>query len=216
MTEQFVTYFGYGSLVNRDTRPQNEQAYPARLYGWRRVWGHRVVRDDAILARSNRSCCSLSVEKCAEKPRENSNQSINSNVRCKDYIDGVVVTIPIVELAALDQREDGYDRLKVPASDFDLPDSCVAQHIHMYVSDATHSGRSNRQYPILQSYIDCVLAGYCAVFEQTGMQQFVESTIGWDGIIENERNNPRYPRAVQLPNSQLVLFDSVINNHRSN
>jgi len=167
MTEQFVTYFGYGSLVNRNTRPPNEQAHPARLYGWKRVWGHRVDRIDTTNASSsgaNRACCSLSVEKCAENPPENSNQSINSDVRCDEYIDGVVVTIPLVDLAALDQREDGYDRLQVPAGDFELPDSCVDEHIHMYVSDTTHSGRSNRQYPILQSYIDCVLAGYCAVF----------------------------------------------------
>jgi len=215
MAEQIVTYFGYGSLVNRDTRPANEQALPARLYGWRRVWGHRVQPADAALSGSHRSCCSLSVEKCDENPDEYSKVSTDAKTRCSQFIDGVVVNIPLAELPALDQREYGYDRLRVPAGEFDLPHNCAAKHIHVYVSNMTHSGRSNIQYPILQSYIDCVLAGYCAVFNQKGMQQFVESTVGWGGVIENERHDPRYPRAVQLPDSQLALFDSVVKNHRS-
>ena len=229
MTEPFVTYFGYGSLVNRDTRPANEQAYRARLYGWKRVWGHRVHTTDSSLSGPLGSCCSLSleknlkkgVEKCVETPDINSNQLVSSTAssdiaRTNNYIDGVIVTIPLADLPSLDRREYGYDRVQISADDFDLPQSCAAQHIHVYVSDRSHSGRSNTQYPILQSYIDCVLAGYCAVFELTGMQQFVESTLGWDGVIENERNNPRYPRAVQLPDSQLALFDSIITKYRSN
>ncbi len=216
MAEQFVTYFGYGSLVNRDTRPAHEQAFPARLYGWRRVWGHRVRTVAAPSSDERGSCCSLSIEKCTVNPIKNDTHSNNSKTRSSAYIDGVIVNIPLADLPALDNRELGYDRLQIPAIEFDLPPSCVAKHIHVYVSDMTHSGRSNIQYPILQSYIDCVLAGYCAVFEQSGMQQFVESTLGWDGVIENERCNPRYPRAVQLPDSQLALFDDVVNKHRSN
>ncbi len=216
MTEQFVTYFGYGSLVNRNTRPATEQAFPARLYGWRRVWGHRVHTTNEASSDSRQSCCSLSVEKCTVKSEAYSTQSTGSNVKYNGFIDGVVVNIPLDDLPALDRRESGYDRLQIPASDFDLPSSCIARHIYLYVSDLTHSGRSNKQYPILQSYIDCVLAGYCAVFKQAGVQQFVETTVGWDGVIEDERRNPRYPRAVQLPDSQLALFDSVVNNHRSN
>jgi len=217
MTEQFVTYFGYGSLVNRNTRPAEEQAHPARLYGWRRVWGHRVHATDEVLTDSRGSCCSLSVEKCPEPPDLSDLQSADL---CTDnaqtaYIDGVIVTIPLTELPALDRREDGYDRIQLPVSDFDVPGTCAAESIHMYVSDVTHSGRSNTQYPILQSYIDCVLAGYCAVFDHSGMEHFIASTQGWDGVIDNERDNPRYPRAVPLPESQLALFDSIVNRHRS-
>jgi len=203
MAEQFVTYFGYGSLVNRNTRPVNEQAQPARLYGWQRVWGHRVQAVENGSQGARGSCCSLSIEK----------HRIESDN--PDFIDGVVVNIPLADLPTLDQREAGYDRLQLSADDFDLPESCTASHIHVYVSSATHAGRSNLQYPVLQSYVDCVLAGYCAVFEQNGMQHFVESTVGWDGVIENERDKPRYPRAVQLTESQLALFDSVVNKYRS-
>jgi len=201
MTEQFITYFGYGSLVNRDTRPLDEQAHPARLLGWQRVWGHRVNSSDLALQTSRQSCCSLSIDLLATSTSA--------------YIDGVVVTIPLADLPILDKREAGYERLALPASDFQLPADCTAAHIHVYKSDTSHEGRSDAQFPILQSYIDCVLAGYCAVFGQDGMQQFVTSTAGWDGVIENDRVKPRYPRAVTLPASQLSLFDRVVNRHRS-
>lgn len=227
MTEQFITYFGYGSLVNRETRPASEQAFPARLYGWRRVWGHRVHTSDETVSDSARFCCSLSVEKSVEKSIEKSvdkgaaqsdaniGPTRETQIENSDFIDGVVVRIPLSDLPILDAREAGYDRLKVPASDFELPGNCTDEHIHVYVSDTSHSGHSNEHYPILQSYIDCVLAGYCAVFEHAGMQHFVDSTVGWDGVILNERGNPLYPRAVQLPESQLALFDSVVDKYRS-
>lgn len=221
MTEQFVTYFGYGSLVNRYTRPAHEVAFPARLYGWKRVWGHRVNASVQTLSDSIRTCCSLSivkcdVVKCDEKHDKSHSNPANTNVSNDQYIDGVIVNIPLVDLSALDSREAGYDRLKIPATEFDLPPHCVSEHIHVYVSDQIHSGRSSAQFPILQSYVDCVLAGYCAVFEHEGMQHFVDSTNGWNGTIENERSNPRYPRAVQLPDSQLALFDHLLSSHRSN
>ncbi len=202
MTEQFITYFGYGSLVNRDTRPPAEQADAARLHGWQRVWGHRVYGSDEVIADARLACCSLSVEKVSGWAQDSA------------FIDGVVVSIPLAELPMLDERESGYDRIELPASAFDLPNNCTAEYIHMYVSEKTHSGRSNEQYPILQSYVDCVLAGYCAVFERSGMEHFVDSTQGWDGIIKNDRDSPQYPRAVKLPQSQLTLFDDVIKARR--
>ena len=196
MTERCITYFGYGSLVNRATRPADEQALPARLYGWQRVWGHRVQQSGESNSGLRPACCSLSVEKC-----EGDNQA---------FIDGVIVRIPLVNLPVLDQREVGYDRVQLPASDFDLPESCSVDGIHVYVSAKTHSIRPNAQHPILQSYIDCVLAGYCSIYGQTGMQQFVDSTSGWGGFIEKDRHKPQYPRAVAVPQNQLNLFDEVV------
>jgi len=80
--DSFVSYFGYGSLVNRDTRPTDEACVNATLKGWRRVWNHRVANSDARLA-----CTSLSIE-----PAEG-------------LIQGVLVSIPVEELPALDERD---------------------------------------------------------------------------------------------------------------
>ena len=221
MSRQFITYFGYGSLVNRHTRPADEQAFPARLYGWRRVWGHRVQAPAVTGSVSRTTCCSLTVEKLTTQSASTDEPNIASpDTAAKQkaeqaYVDGVVVRIPIEDLPLLDEREAGYNRVKVPASDFDLPPTCNEAYVHVYVSKPSNAGRSNQQYPILQSYIDCVLAGYCAVFEHNGMQQFVDSTVGWGGVIENERSNPKYPRAVQLADSQLQLFDRLVSERRS-
>lgn len=206
MNNGFITYFGYGSLVNRETRPANEHAVAARLYGWQRIWGHRVLSAQQPANEPARSCCSLSVQKLSNAHSE--------AIKSRSYIDGVVVTIPISELAALDAREAGYDRLALPCAHFDLPESCRTEEVHVYVSKETHQGNATEQFPILQSYVDCVLAGYCAVFEQHGMQQFVDSTVGWDGVIENERDNPKYPRAVSVQPEQLAMFDQVVAKQR--
>ena len=121
MQEQDITYFGYGSLVNRDTRPAGERAQSARLHGWRRVWGHRVTGSSDASTGARESCCSLSVE---------------STHAPGQYIDGVLVTIPVSDLPLLDQRETGYDRVKLPAADFSLPQGCDVEFIYVYVSDA--------------------------------------------------------------------------------
>jgi len=46
------------------------------------------------------------------------------------------------------------------------------------------------------------------------MQHFVDSTVGWGGVIENEREAPKYPRAVSLPKSQLDLIDALVSKRR--
>lgn len=202
MSMDSITYFGYGSLVNRATRPSGEIAQPARLYGWERVWGHRVLSAQQPADEPPRSCCSLSVRKLCDATLDRGKNAT--------FIDGVVVTIPISEVPALDRREAGYDRLSLPGSDFDLPADCASGEIQVYVSKPTHQGKATEEFPILQSYIDCVLAGYCEMFEVSGMQHFVQSTAGWDGVIENERSHPKYPRAVNVPEEQLAAFDQII------
>lgn len=185
-----------------------EVAYPARLYGWQRVWGHRVLSSQQPSDEPARSCCSLTVQKLIDIDVVNRQNA--------PFIDGVVVTIPTSELPLLDKREAGYERHAIPCGHFDLPAECDVDQIHVYVSAPANQGDATNQFPILQSYIDCVLAGYCEVFEPEGMQRFVDSTTGWTGVIENERDNPKYPRAVSIPAQQLVQFDSIVAEHRLN
>lgn len=84
-------FFGYGSLVNRNTHLYTPVRM-ARLPGWRRQW----------VATPHRGLCYLTAvkdEACA--------------------IDGLVAEVPGADWAALDTRETGYDRhdTKVPGSD---------------------------------------------------------------------------------------------------
>ena len=76
-------FFGYGSLVNRDTHLY-DSAHPARLHGWRRAW----VKTDG------RATVFLTVKMDAATD-----------------IDGLIAAVPDADWAALDVREAGYERL---------------------------------------------------------------------------------------------------------
>jgi len=185
--DSFVSYFGYGSLVNRDTRPTDEACVNATLKGWRRVWNHRVANSDARLA-----CTSLSIE-----PAEG-------------LIQGVLVSIPVEELPALDEREYGYERLSLDASHFILPEGASEHTIYVYRSLETNRYIADTEHPITQSYVDCVKAGYFRRFGEDGLQQFLHSTYGWHCPMRKDRHRPTYPRSVSLSDEQYDYFDTLL------
>ena len=80
--------FGYGSLVNRGTHDY-EDARPATLTGWRRVWRHAVLRPVAF----------LSVEPCPGA-----------------QIAGLTASVPAAAQSALKDRERAYETRDVTAA----------------------------------------------------------------------------------------------------
>lgn len=195
MALDLISYFGYGSLVNRDTRPADEVAHFTRLRGWQRVWEHRVASSS-----SRKRCTSLSIE-----PGAGSAES---------SIEGVLVSMPREQLSQLDERESGYDRMELPASQFDLPDHLELDSVMVYRSKAENRHAADQNHPVLQSYIDCVLAGYQHNFGESGMQAFIGSTRGWEGAIFNDRDAPLYPRWVEVDIQRQRQFDAVVHQHR--
>ena len=193
MSVSYVSYFGYGSLVNRDTRPPGEIAINATLNGWRRVWDHRVAT-----TRERHACTSLSIE-----PAENA-------------IDGVLVRIPESNLPALDARESGYRRLQLNASNFTHPPGVTDTIIHVYQSLDSNRHLADDEHPVTQSYVDCVMAGYARRFGDTGLRHLLQTTRGWDRPVLEDRAAPTYPRSVMLPKEQLDYFDSLLAPFRDN
>lgn len=191
MTSHWINYFGYGSLVNRETRPPDEVANTARLKGWRRVWEHRVTDPNR-----DKPCTSLSVEPLSAGEAGS--------------IDGVIVSIPPERLAQLDEREAGYERLALPATLFDLPEGFIGEKVMVYRSLPENRALADAEHPILQSYIDCVMAGYLNRFEQPGLEALMNSTRGWDRTILNDRDDPFYPRWVAVDEARCALFDEYI------
>ena len=189
-----IAYFGYGSLVNRETRPVLEEAFRARLTGWERHWAHRVS-DDATA----RHCTSLSARPATT---------------AATAIDGVVVLIEESELPSLDLRESGYFRQTIPAAAFDIEADLPVEEVAIYQSLPENFAPANEDFPILQSYIDCVMAGYARLFDTHGLNEFMRTTIGWSGDILNDRAQPHYPRAVSLSDAQKTEYELLMKQYR--
>lgn len=211
MKTDWILYFGYGSLVNRETRPAQEIAYPARLKGWRRVWEHRVTHPNR-----DKRCTSLSIESF-------DTGQFPASAAGPAAIDGVVVRLPLSDLHQLDEREAGYERLTLPISDFDLPQVLTdqllgemhSQSVMVYRSLPHNRALADDDHPVLQSYIDCVMAGFLRCYGESGVQAMISSTRGWERAIFNDRDEPYYPRWVPVAQERQQYFDSCIERHVS-
>ena len=177
--------FGYGSLVNPATHSFSEHV-PATLYGWRRQWRHWVNGP-------TRFATSLTAE-----PDPTTN------------IHGLLARVPEAEWDALDEREKGYDRITIPGDRINHNDPADITVI-TYQSRVPRDG--NNDFPILQSYLDVVLKGFCDHYGDAGLQHFLNTTDGWGAPINRDRARPIYPRAVTLPPSDEAKFDDMLTAH---
>ncbi len=114
-------------------------------------------------------------------------------------IQGVVAQVPDANWAALDQREAAYQRHDVSAA--------VGQgQTAVYQVKPAHLAPHGR-HPILLSYLDVVAQGYLRVFGEAGVGHFFETTTGWGRPIQNDRDNPTYPRHQRLTSEERALVD---------
>ncbi len=173
-------FFGYGSLVNRDTH-SFKQAHPARLNGWRRTWRPTSLREVAFL----------------------------SVTRDEDgWIDGLIAPVPDADWHALDIREGAYNR--VPAEhmvDHPLPHR---PQIAVYSVPDTHQHAEGGDHHLLLSYIDVVVQGYLREFGAAGAQHFFDTTDGWEAPVLDDRAAPHYPRACRLTGEERDTVDAAL------
>jgi hypothetical protein len=173
-------FFGYGSLVNAATH-RYAPTERLRIQGWRRTW--RQVPDHPVALLS-------------AMPDDDS------------AIDGLIAPVPDNNWAALDAREQGYNRLVLtPAA---LPVSYQEHDIAIYAVPETPVDGDPHKRPILLSYLDVVLQGYLQQFGPLGAEQFLATTDGWDRPVQDDRAAPRYPRHQALDATQLAFVDSAI------
>ncbi|MEP3280018.1 MAG: gamma-glutamylcyclotransferase family protein [Stappiaceae bacterium] len=183
-------YFGYGSLVNGQTRPATSSASAGILRGWKRQW--------RIAGQTPRGkICTLTAVPDA-----------TSSIR------GVLVEEELKELADLDKREWRYNRHDFQTSDFspDGADFNAARHQSAYIYSAKEDQYrwGDEDHPILQSYVDCVLKGFHDLWGELGVRHFVEETEGWHVPMLSDRHNPVYPRAAKLTAQESDFFDTAL------
>lgn len=173
-------FFGYGSLVNRDTHDY-APATPARLTGWRRVWRHTGLRPLAF----------LSVE-----PAEDVT------------IDGLVAAVPGDDWAALDRREGAYDRRHLLPAEI-AHEAHWATSVQVYAVSARHH-QADDTHPVLLSYVDTVVQGFLREFGEDGARRFFDTTAGWETPILDDRAAPRYSRARPLARGETAFVDNAL------
>ena len=195
MNPQFAC-FGYGSLVNDQTRhPRESRTIDCRLKGFRREWR-------AVTTREGPGHCALSI-----RPDAGSE------------IDGVLVVEPTRKLPALDKREAQYDRLALQRTQLTLLRS---DPLHAQLSKRAIVYRAKRVFrewgsdraPMMQSYVDVVMKGFLLRFGEAGLRRFMDTTDGWDQVpILADRKKPLYPRAVRLTGEEREFFHDLARDH---
>jgi hypothetical protein len=187
-----VAYFGYGSLVNRETlRTRIVAAAPARVAGWRREW---QPRPELALDADRAVHASL----LTVRPAPDS------------AIDGLLVFDHLENLAAVDLRENDYQRRHVPEAALSLAAGTLPRGCPAYIYEADPPEAEGEPCPILQSYLDAVLKGFYREHGLRGLEEFIAVTGNFDTPILTDRDWPIYPRAVILSEEDRALFDRLL------
>ena len=106
----------------------------------------------------------------------------------------------------------GTTGIRLDASSFtpDRRDTPLPAQPIVYRVKPEHEAWGDRNHPLIQSYLDCVLRGYLERWGVLGVRRFVETTAGWHVPIHNDRAAPRYRRAVRITAEEEQLFDRVL------
>ncbi len=194
--EEYFAYFGFGSLVNRNTLATDVvDVVPATLKGWRRHWQARPLE----------SMKSPTLKKIA---------LLNIHRNPSSDIDGLLIIEKLANLPALDEREHAYEKIQLTKSDFifenSLPDKLVDLSIHVYVCPAVEHGDTS--ISILRSYLDVVMQGFHREYGKTGLGKLLDSTDGFELQINEDRFSPVYTRHQEISDQETAIFESFLKN----
>lgn len=163
-------------MVNRATHDY-QNAHPATLRGWRRVWCHIAPFPRAILS-------------VMPDPQSS--------------IEGLIAGGPDIDWEALDIRERAYD--KAAATEAVSHELAHTPEVILYtIPDEKHPPAETAQL-ILLSYVDVVAQGYLQVYGVEAARAFFANTRGWGPILD-DRADPIYPRHQRLSRSERDFVD---------
>ncbi len=176
--------FGYGSLINESSRKMTSdtgEGIPVSVGGLVRQWGK--------VSGSNISPLVVS--------------------EGDGICNGVLLAINESSLEAFDVRERGYRRIELPKDtiSFFFDDVVIEGPVYTYVVKEPEPPCHIQ--PIVQSYVDTVLAG-CLRYSADFARSFVESTQGWHYPLINDRENPIYPRMVGINPNDIIWIDQSV------
>jgi len=168
-TKNFI--FGYGSLISEESRKKtglSKKSYIAKLNGFKREWNIKIHEAKAT---------ALGIIKNSES-----------------FCNGIIFEIPEKEIKNFDKRENKYySRIEIDPNSLNIKEFPNIQNIKIWVYVTKKPTTPTKDFPILLSYIDVVLNG-CLKINENFAKDFINTTSNWK-YTENDRNNPRYPRA---------------------
>ncbi|EAP94717.1 gamma-glutamylcyclotransferase [Vibrio splendidus] len=181
--------FGYGSLINSSSRQltgQTGQAIPAIVHGLVRHWSK--IDDSYVL----------------------SPLIVNLG---EGQVNGVLLEVDDIALTEFDRRERGYHRIELKASQIESQNEFKQdQSIWVYIKDEIQAPCENS--PIVQTYVDTVLAG-CLEVSESFAAHFVQHTQGWHHPLENDRHQPKYGNLAGVSDHHHSVIDGLILTVRS-
>jgi len=164
--------FGYGSLISKENRKRTGitgSSFLVRIKGYKRSWNVLISKEKTI---------ALGLEK-------------NNKSTCN----GVIFEVPYEEISLFDKREgNSYQRMQIFLDKIIfLGEKIKEGNIWVYLTKI--KGKPSKEFPIYQSYVDVILTG-CLEISEEFAQEFIKNTYNWK-FIENDRENPKYPRSLK-------------------
>ncbi|KXF80669.1 gamma-glutamylcyclotransferase family protein [Enterovibrio coralii] len=176
--------FGYGSLINEDSRQltgDTGKAIPATVSGLERHWGKTgsPVMSHLVVREGTGQC------------------------------NGVLIHVDDDLLEVFDIREAGYQRIRLDSERIKTLDQTIQLDgpVFVYVTDEVVSPCYVQ--PIAQSYVDTVLAG-CLRYSAEFAQSFIQNTHGWDYPRMNDRAQPVYQRVAGVRDEDRLTIDQLL------
>lgn len=189
--------FGYGSLIERASRlrttPEAKVVFPVKLKGFKRGW----------FARTGVPGISTTFLGCMTD--ENS------------YVNGVIYEVTHQDIEKTDERETGYERIKINYSDIE-DYSCQIErkssiwiYANMFKDNVIPKDNfPSKEFPIVQSYVDICVNGcleiedlYPNAKKENFTADFIQTTQYWSKFWVNDRIYPRRP-FIHCPNAYKI------------
>lgn len=176
--------FGYGSLVNRESRNRTSFTWKeivVNLIWYKRWWYFRTEKSKTTsvwIVKSENSTCNW-----------------------------ILFEVDDLWLELFDKREFWYKRVelekeKIVSNNFNIDEIKIWTYV---VNDIEYP---NVNFPIAQSYIDIIMNGYLDVSESFVIE-FIMTTEWWEYHWINDRNNSVFN--IQIDNSKINIFNNLLN-----
>jgi len=212
--DERVFLFGYGSLINNESRCGSsgsnnaEKENDALLVRVSPAWGYTR----AFCARSQTGFTALGLVSSPDPTPDSASTAISTCTATtvatgvRSGIIGVIFEVNALELSSFDVREKAYTRVLVPTEHLEavagplLPANTRTSHmplpqdkVYTYIQKPDACFAANRDFPIIQTYVDACLSGCLAWGGETLMQDFVLNTLWWSPFFLNDCPLSRRP-----------------------